>query len=45
MLGLGGFGNRTRSDLAQHAFEVRLALQHLHELYALTALEEKLIAV
>ena len=45
MLGLGRLGNRTRRDLPQFSFEVRLALQHLHELDALPALEEQLISI
>ena len=44
-VGLDALRNRTRRDLAQHPFEVRLALEHLHELDALPPLQEELIAI
>ena len=45
VIGLDRLRNRSRRNLAQARFEVRFALQHLHELHALAALQEELIAI
>ena len=45
LLGLDVLRDRPRRDLAQAGLEVRLVLQHLHELDALPALQEELVAV